>query len=68
MRPYVNDRKCYVDPNLCTAIKGCENNAISYIEYEEEPLGGKIIFDYEKCVGCGTCANICCGDAIDMNE
>lgn len=66
MRPYINEKKCYVNPQICTAIKGCDQNAISYIEDDEEPLGGKIIFDYEKCNECGNCAKVCCGDAIDI--
>lgn len=66
MRPYINDRQCYVDPRICTAIKACPQNAISYIENEDLPLGGKIIFDYEKCQECGICADVCCGQAIEM--
>ena len=27
---------------------------------------GRIIIDYDKCVGCGLCAEECCGTAIDM--
>ena len=27
---------------------------------------GRIIFDYDKCVGCSICAKECCGSAIDM--
>ncbi|MCX7710227.1 MAG: hypothetical protein N2484_10320 [Clostridia bacterium] len=66
MKPYINNRKCYVDPNLCTAIKSCTQNAISYFEDEDAPLGGRIEFDYDQCKECGTCAKECCGNAIDM--
>lgn len=27
---------------------------------------GRIIIDYDKCTGCGLCAEECCGTAIDM--
>jgi len=40
--------------------------AISYIEDEEELLGGKIVFDYNLCKSCGTCAEVCWGSAIEM--
>lgn len=66
MKPYINNRECYVDPLICTAIKICAQKAISYIKDEEQPLGGLIVFDYDKCIECGTCAKECCGDAIDM--
>jgi len=27
---------------------------------------GRIIIDYDKCTGCGVCAEECCGNAIEM--
>ena len=60
MRPSINDRKCYVDPRICTILKCCSQNAIAFIEDDEAPLGGRIEFDYDKCLGCGTCAKECC--------
>ena len=42
--------------------------AIIYVEDEGEPLGGKILFDAEKCDGCGLCVAKCCGHAIEMVE
>lgn len=66
MKPYINDKKCIVDPKICTVIKACTQEAITYIEDEKEPLGGKIIIDYSKCNGCGICADICCGSAIEI--
>ena len=27
---------------------------------------GRIIIDYDKCTGCGICAEKCCGNAIDL--
>ena len=29
---------------------------------------GRIIIDYDKCTGCGLCAEECCGAAIEMVE
>ncbi|MCL1901114.1 MAG: 4Fe-4S binding protein [Firmicutes bacterium] len=29
---------------------------------------GRIIIDYDKCTGCGICADECCGNAIDMAD
>jgi ferredoxin len=53
---------------MCKAIPACPNGAISYVEDEEEPLGGRIVFDQSKCKGCGKCAEECCGKAIEMKE
>jgi Pyruvate/2-oxoacid:ferredoxin oxidoreductase delta subunit len=58
--------KCIVDMNLCTVINQCKQNAIGYMKDENEPFGGRIIFDYSKCNECGTCATLCCGKAIEM--
>lgn len=66
MRPYINDMKCIVNMDLCTVIRQCDQKAISYIKDDNEPLGGKIIFDYSKCNECGNCARLCCGNAIEM--
>lgn len=27
---------------------------------------GRIVIDYEKCIECGVCADLCCGNAIEM--
>ena len=51
---------------ICTAIKNCKVGAISYVADEDEPLGGKIVFDHNLCESCGTCAEVCCGSAIEM--
>ena len=66
MKPVLLKKKCYVQKEICTAIKACPNQAIGYVEDEDEPLGGKIVFDMNRCDGCGGCAKECCGDAIVM--
>ena len=43
MKPFVIKQKCPAQSLICTAIKNCQYNAISYVEDEEEPLGGKIV-------------------------
>jgi formate hydrogenlyase subunit 6/NADH:ubiquinone oxidoreductase subunit I len=47
-------------------MKACPNSAFSYIEDEDEPIGGRIEIDYEKCEGCAKCVDICCGHCIEM--
>lgn len=66
MKPSIIKQKCPAQSMICTAIKNCSKGAISYFEDEDEPLGGRIVFDYELCEGCGTCAEVCCGSAIEM--
>ena len=66
MKPVLLKHKCYVLKEICTAIKACPTAAVTYQTDEAEPLGGKIIFDMEKCTGCGLCAQECCGNAIEM--
>jgi Pyruvate/2-oxoacid:ferredoxin oxidoreductase delta subunit len=68
MKPRLMSRRCPVQRDLCTAIKVCTTGAIYYLEDENEPLGGRILFDYEKCNECGRCAVECCGHAIEMVE
>ncbi len=38
----VNKRKCPAQADICTVIKACPNEAIRYVEDEQEPLGGRI--------------------------
>ncbi|HBE80784.1 MAG TPA: hypothetical protein DDW65_23810 [Firmicutes bacterium] len=66
MKPFLLKHKCAVQKDICTAIKACPTAAITYEEEENEPLGGKILFDFEKCNECGKCATECCGQAIEM--
>ncbi len=53
---------------MCKAIAACSPGAIYFVADEQEKLGGKILFNYEKCDGCGQCAAECCGNAIEMKE
>ena len=66
MNPYLNKRKCPAIREMCKAIEACTSGAIAYVEDEMERLGGRIVFDHEKCDGCGLCVTACCGDAIEM--
>jgi ferredoxin len=66
MKPYLIPRRCPVAKDLCKAIPACPVGAITYVADASEPLGGKILFDHDKCDGCGKCADACCGRAIEM--
>jgi len=66
VKPVLDTRHCSVDPNFCTVIPACPQQAIEYVKDDEEPIGGRIAFDLEKCDGCGICATVCCGSAISM--
>ena len=66
MKPCLDQRKCPALKTLCKAIEACSRGAIAHVEEEAAPLGGRIVFDPEKCDGCGLCATACCGDAIEM--
>jgi Pyruvate/2-oxoacid:ferredoxin oxidoreductase delta subunit len=64
MKPVLNERKCPMQGQICKAIPACTEGAISYIVDDKAPLGGWIVFDYEKCNECGICVTECCGSAI----
>ena len=66
MKPYLISRKCPAIKDVCKAIEACSCGAVGYVADEGEPLGGRIIFDHEKCDACGRCATECCGAAIEM--
>jgi ferredoxin len=53
VQPFINKRRCPAQDQICKAIPACPHGAISYVADETERLGGKIVFDYEKCDGCG---------------
>ena len=52
------------NPAKCGCDCGCNNNSIGC----GGSAYGRIIIDYEKCTGCGLCADECCGAAIEMVE
>jgi hypothetical protein len=66
MKPYLISRKCPAVKEMCKAIEACSSGAIGYVEDKREPLGGRIVFDHDKCDGCGCCVIECCGVAIEM--
>ena len=66
MKPYVIKERCAAQPSICPPIKACPKEAVIYVEDENEPIGGRIVFDYNKCDGCGACVAICCGNCIEM--
>jgi NAD-dependent dihydropyrimidine dehydrogenase PreA subunit len=66
VKPYLISRKCPAIKDMCKAIEACSCGAILYVEDETEPLGGRIVFDQDKCDACGLCATECCGAAIEM--
>lgn len=66
MKPYIIAKKCPAQNTICTAIKSCQQNAVSYIEDNDEPLGGRIVFNYDK--GCGTCVKVCSSQVIGMKD
>lgn len=66
MKPFLLKHKCAVQRDICPPIKVCPTAAISYQDNKNEPLGGEILFNLEKCNECGKCAIECCGQAIEM--
>jgi len=52
----------------CKSESGCGCSCDcgdSSVSCEPNPYG-RIIIEYDKCNGCGICADICCGSAIEM--
>ena len=67
MQPYLIERRCPAQKEICRAIAACPSEgAIYYVADEKTRLGGRIEFDYAICTGCGNCARECCGQAIEM--
>ena len=66
MRPVLDLRKCPAQKEICKPLQECPAGAIGYVADEEAPLGGRIVFDYDRCQGCGDCVARCCGNAIVM--
>ena len=66
MKPFIVKEKCAAQPNICPPMSQCSKQAFSFVEDDDEPIGGRIEIDYEKCSGCGECVDICCGHCIEM--
>jgi Pyruvate/2-oxoacid:ferredoxin oxidoreductase delta subunit len=66
MKPVLNERKCPVQAQICKAIPACPEEAINYVIDNGAPLGGRIVFNYDKCNECGICVTECCGSAIEL--
>ena len=67
-RPVIFKERCAAQPEICPPIKACPLQAVAYREDDDEPLGGLITIDLDKCDGCGICASVCCGHCIEMTE
>lgn len=66
MKAYVGKKKCAAQPSICQPLQKCPAKAIAFIEDEDEPLGGRMEIDEEKCTGCGECVPLCCGNCIEL--
>ncbi len=66
MKPVLDERKCPAQEQICPAIPACTEGAIAYVADAGARLGGRIVFDYEKCNECGVCVAACCGSAIEL--
>lgn len=64
MKPYIEKEKCAAQPDICPPMKACKANAFSYIEDDDELMGGRIEIDLDKCNECGKCVDLCCGSCI----
>ena len=67
MKPMLNEKKCPAMGEYCPAIPACPEKAIIYVKDKSARLGGRIVFDYEKCNECGICVPKCCGSAMEIN-
>ncbi len=66
MKPVLDERKCPAQGKTCPAIPACTEGAILYVEDRNLRLGGRIVFNYDKCNECGICVTACCGSAIEL--
>lgn len=66
MNPFIVKERCAAQPDICPPMKACPNNSFTFIEDEDEPIGGRMEIDLEKCEGCGQCVELCCGSCIEM--
>jgi len=66
MKAYIDKRKCSSDKRICKPLGECPEKAITWIEDDDEPLGSRMEIDMDKCIGCGICVPLCCGDCIEI--
>jgi len=66
MQPVIIKERCAAQPDICPPMKQCPQQAVYFVEDEDEPIGGRVEIDIDKCDGCGKCAEICCGSCIEM--
>lgn len=66
MKPFIIKERCPAMADTCPSIKACPTGAIYYVADKSERMGGRIEVDLEKCDGCGQCADVCCGHAVEM--
>ena len=68
MKAFIDLNRCAVQMEICRPIKECPNQAIIYTEDESALLGAKMEVITAQCEGCGTCIDVCCGDAISLRD
>jgi uncharacterized Fe-S center protein len=66
MQPFIIKERCAAQPHICPPMKDCPVQAFSFVEDDDEPIGGRVEIDMEKCNGCGRCVAACCGNCIEM--
>lgn len=66
MKAYIDKRKCAAQPEFCEPSRKCPEKAFTFTEDEDEPLGGRMELDPDKCTGCGICVSLCCGNCIEL--
>ncbi|MHB1153451.1 MAG: 4Fe-4S binding protein [Eubacteriales bacterium] len=65
MKAYINKAKCISDNRVCRPLKQCPENAITWIEDDDELLGSRMQLDRDKCSGCGLCVDLCYMHSIE---
>lgn len=66
MKVYIIKKRCAAQPDICLPLKKRPVKAFTYIEDEDEPLGGRVELNTDKCTGCEECVGLCCGNSIEM--
>jgi len=66
MKAYIDPQKCPADHRICKPLEECPEQAISWVEDDDVPLGERMMVDEDKCTGCGECIPLCCGFCIEL--